>query len=65
MVGVLLFAQAIAYACYRLTNKNTESAGSIADLLKSRKMLVFLKNRVHCTFESSFLLIAISVLLQF
>ena len=63
MMLVLLLFQGIIYGLYA---RSRRSEGDwVARNSKSRKLMVFLLNRIHVTFESSFLLISLSILLQF
>ena len=62
MLLVLAVAQALVYGRYRL--KSSENEDKIIHCSQSQKLMVFLLNRIHTTFESSFLLVVISVLLQ-
>ena len=62
MVGILIFVQSLAFAYY--AHCDFSKNPTIANRLKDGKYMETLLNRIHITLESSFLLIAISVLLQ-
>ena len=62
VTGILALAQLIAYILYRRTRLRDGEA--IAIQSKARKAMVFFLNRLHSAFESSFLVISISILLQ-
>ena len=63
MCGVLAFLQALVFALY--ARADCAQVRPISFHLRSRRLLVFLQNCKYSTFESSFLLIAVSLLLQF
>ena len=62
MLGLLLVAYATAFRLYDRTRRT--EGDWVARRSTSRKLKVFLLNRIYATFESSFLIISISVLLQ-